>query len=401
MFKKFLKSIEFNFQNLSKSKPSGYNSKLFNFDLITDDTVKNFDSKKYVFYQQFINQIAENPEDFKKVLYEYNLIKVDREKVNKIIDDIVKQYKKISAITDVDILKNEELYKIKKDNIEKKEGEIVKDFIKQLKDAYGIKNDTKNQNDLKLFLGGNDEEILKVQNRLEKEKNQYIENIHNMKKDYEKNKILNKYIDRLDTAINNDNLLSDYEKAERAKDVLDDIEDEDNIYSIQQIEISKEDKLVFIGITFLIRILCLSLVDWALKTNFIVSFTEAYLLYVFMYSIFILLILVIVNISYNMPLADIYNSDSSILSKLGSTLYYFYLIPGNRLSSAGRIIFHLGLLYFITIVSIIIKQTNGQRDSTNEESKIRYDYSFKRDIRNTLNTFTLMSWIFLSMLAIM
>ena len=401
MFKKFLKSIEFNFQNLSKSKPSGYNSKLFNFDLITDDTVKNFDSKKYVFYQQFINQIAENPEDFKKVLYEYNLIKVDREKVNKIIDDIVKQYKKISAITDVDILKNEELYKIKKDNIEKKEGEIVKDFIKQLKDAYGIKNDTKNQKDLKLFLGGNDEEILKVQNRLEKEKNQYIENIHNMKKDYEKNKILNKYIDRLDTAINNDNLLSDYEKAERAKDVLDDIEDEDNIYSIQQIEISKEDKLVFIGITFLIRILCLSLVDWALKTNFIVSFTEAYLLYVFMYSIFILLILVIVNISYNMPLADIYNSDSSILSKLGSTLYYFYLIPGNRLSSAGRIIFHLGLLYFITIVSIIIKQTNGQRDSTNEESKIRYDYSFKRDIRNTLNTFTLMSWIFLSMLAIM
>ena len=399
MFKKFLKSIEFNFQNLSKSKPSGYNSKLFNFDLITDDTVKNFDSKKYVFYQQFINQIAENPEDFKKVLYEYNLIKVDREKVNKIIDDIVKQYKKISAITDVDILKNEELYKIKKANIEKKEGKIVENFITQLKEAYGIKNE--DNNDLKLFVGGNDEEILKVQNRLEKEKNQYIENIHNMKKDYEKNKILNKYIDRLDTAINNDNLSSDYEKAERAKDVLDDIEDEDNIYSIQQIEISKEDKLVFIGITFLIRILCLSLVDWALKTNFIVSFTEAYLLYVFMYSIFILLILVIVNISYNMPLADVYNSDSSILSKLGSTLYYFYLIPGNRLSSAGRIIFHLGLLYFITIVSIIIKQTNGQRDSTNEESKIRYDYSFKRDIRNTLNTFTLMSWIFLSMLAIM
>lgn len=101
-----------------------------------------------------------------------------------------------------------------------------------------------------------------------------------------------------------------------------------------------------------------------------------------------------------MPLSQIYSSDSTILSKLSGTLYYFYLIPGQRLQNSGRILFHLGLLYFVTIVSIIIKQTR-KRNYDEKDQFERYDYSYKREVRNTLSSFTLTAWIFLSFLVIM
>lgn len=401
MFKNFREKIEMNFQKLSSAKPSNVdNTSRFNIDflnLVNDDVVNSIDKEKLDFYKQMVNQISKNSEDFKKVIYEYNLVKMDREKLNDAIEKIVKQYKKIYSITDAEILKNPELYKIKMENIKTKEGKMLNEVVSNTLESYGI---TKT-NELFQKGGAGNETLLEIQNRLKGEKLKYVKNIEDLRKNHDDNMILSKYIDRLDGAMTGDMLSSDYVRAQKVKDVIDDMEDEDNIYSIQKLQISKEDKLVFIGLTFLIRLLCLSLIDWALKTNFIVSFTDAFLLYVFLYTIFILLIVVIVNISYSMPLSEVYSSDSTILSKLASTLYYFYLIPGARFESAGKIIFHLGLLFFVTIVSIIIKQTDGNKDSTDKNSKVRYDYSFKRDINNTLNTFTLMSWIFLSMLAIM
>jgi len=235
---------------------------------------------------------------------------------------------------------------------------------------------------------------------IQSRKMKYLDNIQKYKDIYKKDQILSTYNDKIDTVMNDENVMSDYKKANMVKNVIDEIEDEDNRYSINQLYISKEDKLVFIGVTFLIRLLALSLVDWSLKTNYVVSFTDAFLMYIFLYTVFIIFIIVIVNISYNMPLSQIYSSDSTILSKLSGTLYYFYLIPGQRLQNSGRILFHLGLLYFVTIVSIIIKQTR-KRNYDEKDQFERYDYSYKREVRNTLSSFTLTAWIFLSFLVIM
>ena len=413
----FLKKFEMNFKNLQTVVPLNIEEKKgVSFDLISDNLVKSMDPKKYDFYIQYISQIGNDPEKFKKVLYEYKLVKNKKEKIEKLINDIEKQYNKIFAVTDKQALDDIEIYNKIKKGKKQNEGKKMNDFEDNLISQYYDQDIGKDKDKYKIYKdfnkeqpdngnnghsGGSDEAIQKenevIQN-LQAKKMKYLDNINQMKDIYEDNQILSKYNDKID-AVNN-NVINDYDKANMMKNVIDEIEDEDNMYSIHKFKVSKEDKLIFIGITFLIRLLSLSLIDWSLKTNLVVTFTDAFLLYVFLYTIFIILIIVIVNISYNMPLSELYTGDSTILSQLGSTLYYFYLIPGNRLQSLGKILFHLGLLYFVTIVSIIIKQAKRPNYDQKQDKNERYDYSFKRDIRNTLNSFTLIAWLFLSFLVI-
>ena len=409
----FLKKFEMNFKNLQTVVPLNIEEKKgVSFDLISDNLVKSMDPKKYDFYIQYISQIGNDPEKFKKVLYEYKLVKNKKEKIEKLINDIEKQYNKIFAVTDKQALDDIELYSEIKKGKKQNEGNKMNEFEDNLISQYYDIDKDKDKDKYKIFekqeidktqgaSGGSGEAIQKendvIQN-LQAKKMKYLDNINQMKDIYEDNQILSKYNDKID-AVNN-NATNDYDKATMMKNVIDEIEDEDNMYSIHKFKVSKEDKLIFIGITFLIRLLSLSLIDWSLKTNLVVTFTDAFLLYVFLYTIFIILMIVIVNISYNMPLSELYTGDSTILSQLGSTLYYFYLIPGNRLQSLGKIFFHLGLLYFVTIVSIIIKQTKRPNYDQKQDKNERYDYSFKRDIRNTLNSFTLIAWLFLSFLVI-
>lgn len=405
-FADFLKKFEMNFKNLQHSVPEGIVTKKgVSIDFINDDLVKSMDKKKYDFYVQFMAEIDKNPENFKKVLYEYKLIKNDQEKLDKLLDDIAKQYNKIFSVTDMNALANENIYNAIMNDKKENEGTKLKEFESTIEKKY-IGEGVHDTNKIFNLTGGGDgdgDDLRKLNEKkqeIQSRKMKYLDNIQKYKDIYKKDQILSTYNDKIDTVMNDENVMSDYKKANMVKNVIDEIEDEDNRYSINQLYISKEDKLVFIGVTFLIRLLALSLVDWSLKTNYVVSFTDAFLMYIFLYTVFIIFIIVIVNISYNMPLSQIYSSDSTILSKLSGTLYYFYLIPGQRLQNSGRILFHLGLLYFVTIVSIIIKQTR-KRNYDEKDQFERYDYSYKREVRNTLSSFTLTAWIFLSFLVIM
>lgn len=426
-FQKFLNELKYKFVNLEELKPSGvYASKGNALNFINDEFVNNFSKKKYIFYQELNRILKSNPDVFAKIMYEKKLIKNKIEERKDLISKIVKEYNKIMSVTDKNALKDENLYEIKLEDIKKNEGQILINMIKnQLKEYYkdDDKDDNEMENNLKKTFGLDDEksgngekgqsigggdpftekleesikndenEIRKIKNEEDYKKVKYNENIDKMRDDYERDRPLQKYTEKLDVILNNSS--DNMKKTQMLQNVLDDIEDNETANAFK---ISKEDKLVFIGITFLIRLLSLSLIDWALNTNFVTSFKDIYILYVFLYSVFLLLIVAVVSVSYNQPVAQLYSGESSILSNMASTLYYFYLIPGEELQSARRIIFHLGILYFISIVGIIIQMT-GDKDP--EKNETRYDYYYKKKIRETLSSFTLATWILLSILAMM
>jgi hypothetical protein len=119
------------------------------------------------------------------------------------------------------------------------------------------------------------------------------------------------------------------------------------------------------------------------------------MLYVGVYILFILLIMTVVNMVYIMPIENLFKDDHSFATTIASVLYYFYIVPGKILKSFGRILLHLLLIVFVTIIALFIVQNNPQ----NEDTTINYDYSEKKNIRRQLNNFTLILWILTSIVA--
>jgi hypothetical protein len=217
-------------------------------------------------------------------------------------------------------------------------------------------------------------------------------NIQEQKEDFKKNTDLWKKKKELDE-IREDTNKSDSDKAEDLKKIIDDIEG-DGIMSIKRLEVSREDRLIFIGLTFLLRIVVLTLIEWSLNTNFILTFTNAFLLYICVYSILFVIIIIIVNITYNYPIMDLYTGNHGIFTSMASSLYYFYLIPGSESKHLVRLGVHLGFIIFLTMIAILIK---GNEEKNNEG--LNYDYAVKRNIKRVINDFTMLLWIFTSIIA--
>ena len=226
----------------------------------------------------------------------------------------------------------------------------------------------------------------------EQTKTKIKESIKGKKEDFKENTDLwnkKKELDR----IREDTNKSDSDKAEELKKEIDDIEG-DGIMSIKRLEVSREDRLVFIGLTFLLRIVVLTLIEWSLNTNFILTFTNAFLLYICVYSILFVIIIIIVNITYNYPIMDLYTGNHGIFTSMASSFYYFYLIPGSESKHLVRLGVHLGFIIFLTMIAILIK---GNEEKNNEG--LNYDYAVKRNIKRVINDFTMLLWIFTSIIA--
>lgn len=428
MYKDIFEELSFKFRDLSTLKPDNIRrTNIFN-NLINDDTAHDFNPSRYSFYIQFM-QGLENPELMKKIIYENKLIKSSKQEESKIIENIVNKIntlyyadpmspdyliEKKKIITEEDAKIQDKLNKIVSteyngsENIDKIKN-IVKDtFVTTMTGGAddiitGDNYQTIQQQQLinNNIINRNIEDIDDIDNKINKDIDDKIEinkkrdndNASKLKQKYIDNSLLRKYNDKLDGLLKNNEGDSNTTKVNKIRDLINDI-DNDEFKSIKNLEISKEDKLVFIGITFLLRIISLALIEWSLNTNFVLNFTQAYLLYLTIYILLLLLIIAIVNITYNLPLIETYSSDN-IFVKMASTLYYFYLMPGNRMASAYRLIAHILLLGVLTTIAILIKLSDN-----NDNTNINYDYAKKKKIKTTLNNFTLILWIFSSIIAL-
>lgn len=425
----FWQQLQLKFQNLEEMKPADYVSQRMSLDVLNDDVVSNFNQDRYRFYIELYKIFHENAELFKRMISEKRSIENRMKVKEEIIDKIVKEYNKIFAITDKAALEHPEIYAQQLKMLKETDGKRLIEILGSQLDAYvdEKEKDTKQilekifgvQNGGRIRRGGGegeppqyrDSEISKLENEIQ-EAEKKIENVKlqeenkiyklkqnlvTAKDNYEKNRVVSQYTDKLNLVLDSSD--PNPVKTKKARDIINEIND-DTSNGISSMKITKEDKLVFIGITFLIRLISLSLIDWSLNTNFVVTFKQAFKLYIFLYSIFILLFIVIVNTSQSIPIFEAYGNKSSVLSSISSisnTMYFFYLIPGQEFESGTRIMIHLGVMYFITLIALILNQYDNLDVPTKDN--IRYDYTYKKHIRDKLNTFTLGTWVLLSFIA--
>jgi hypothetical protein len=429
MFKDIYQELAFKFGYLSDLKPDNMKTK-FNFldNMLTETFVHDFNPKRYMFYIEFMKALKD-PATLKKIIYESKLIKAKKEDENKILEDIVKRLNQLYAVTDKNMFANDDVFvEYKRAKIQKEQKEVVKrladamdeyilddknnntgtvvppdkvQIIANIKKAFGSTSNIEingyygmtggvgeRENELKakkeiLEALLNDNEILFKD---------YDSKIDKLKDDYNTTNLLGEYKDKLKTVLDAPTG-DDKIKARKLQDIISEIEDND-MTSIKSLELTKEDRLVFIGITFMIRLLILTIIDWSMTTNFVINFFQVYILYIGLYFVFVLLFVVIVNLTYNLSIYKLYIDKHNLFTSMAGSLYYFYLVPGNMMGSGMRILIHLGLIFFMTVISLFISY-NGSYT----EDEINYNYAEKKQIKRQLNNFTLVLWIFTSILA--
>ena len=470
MFKDIYEELSYKFKHLPELKPQHLKTRINSSALIDDDFVHEISPERYSFYIEF-QKALKDPDVLKDLIYEYKMIKNDKEEENKIINKIVSKINQLYVVSNDNIINNTDEYVKEKNKLLQEEsheiGSRMKNIIgSEVSDNDEVGNiiystftdgkpsappmpsniavnlgnsDNSDNSGNSVNLGNSDNSSNSENNPVAKDKSDKSDKSDNKNMKggrrgggslFDKyKKLLNNESDELDTSndkdpykkktymnqinaikqnFNDSNHLARYRKtlknaydektsnkikAQKLKDIVSDIEN-DEIMTIDNLKISKEDKLVFIGVTFVIRQIVLWLLDWALITNFVTNFTKSFMLYIFIYTLLLLIIVAVVNITYNMPILDLYTGSHGIFTSLASTFYYFYFIPGNELRNSFRILFHLGLMYFIVAIALLVKE----REHAHKDG-LSYDYVEKKRILRVVSDFTLIIWIFTSILS--
>ena len=359
----------------------------------SDDVTKN----KQETYAKYISNYKNIEKNIADATTKLNESDVTIEELNSLKKKLEEDYKYLNDTHFDSIIESlqrdniqlpDTLQKQNQDSITKINDKITELKKKQMNEEF---KETAYQEINKLVLE-NKENLKKAKNQNEDELKKRKENFKSMKDGFLKRSLLHSYEDSLRKILKTDTTNAKL-KAEKLKDVIDDIENNKAV-SIDSLKLTKEDKLVFIGICFIIRLVTLGMIDWALNTNYIVSFTHAYILYVILYCIFILVIICIVNITFRYPIYQLYNGNHGIFTSIASVLYFFYMIPDYVLSSSIRFLVHFGIIIFLTFIALLI-QVNQQ----DNEQLLAYNYTEKKKIRQTLGNFTLLLWFFTSVIA--
>ena len=176
------------------------------------------------------------------------------------------------------------------------------------------------------------------------------------------------------------NKLNEFENAgkdgnyEEQKKIYDEW-DNNPVYSSEIEKVSTTDRVVFIGMTFLFRVLTLYLVEWGINNRMITSFESSFWYYFIIYISFIILWSMLVNI----------NKDEIVFHLL------FYYINTNNSKGMVRIIVHCAIQLLLLPIPFILKEVS---------SPMYLNFEQRRNVINTLSNYTLFIWILTSAIAL-
>jgi hypothetical protein len=161
---------------------------------------------------------------------------------------------------------------------------------------------------------------------------------------------------------------------------------------LKQLEITFDDRLVFIIATFFIRYISLILIQWSIDINIIKNFEEGFLYYAIVYLSIMWFIIFFVNIESTFQV-DYMNFDN-IMNSVRSLFYYFYM----GTNGITRLFIHTFLICILLVIPIIlnIKKTNEYDD---EKKDGIIDFEQRKKLMKTLSLFTIYVWILTSIIA--
>ena len=159
------------------------------------------------------------------------------------------------------------------------------------------------------------------------------------------------------------------------------------------LELTIEDRLVFIITTFFIRYISLILIQWSVDINIIKSFEEGFFFYAVIYISIFWFIVLFVNID-NAVKIDYMNFDN-FMNSIRSIFYYFYM----GTNGITRLLVHSCIICVLLIVPIIlnIKKKSDIEESENKDNIISYDE--RKKLSKSLSLFTIFIWILTSIIA--
>ena len=161
------------------------------------------------------------------------------------------------------------------------------------------------------------------------------------------------------------------------------------------LELTIEDRLVFIITTFFIRYLSLILIQWSVDINIIKSFEEGFFYYAVIYLAIFWFIVLFVNID-NTTKVDYMNFDN-FMNSIRSVFYYFYM----GTNGITRLLVHSCIICVLLIVPIIlnIKKSTYIEEENNDKDKNIISYEERKKLSKSLSLFTIFIWVLTSIIA--
>jgi len=415
------------FQNISKYINTNDLPTSISYDnladiLIDDYDLAKFSNDRYEFYKEYNKIINDDPRILKQIININNKNKLIRKKAKKIIQ-------KIKHLNYRVIKKDDEAGKIIDGELKKKLIEILKNKFTKM--AGGGDRNANLRADIKEFLthpSQSDDKNFKNFEKI-KEKNfgsnyKIKESFNEMKEDikHSNEKDLRKYfkdngINNLDSLnqpiINNADddykykneqsalkkFISEYENAykndkdeqifkQNLKNALTKLETADD-NPLEVLKLTREDRLVFMLVTFFIRYITVLMVQWCIDINIIQDFYQGFLFYAFIYIVIFWFIIMFVNI--DIPKKSYMDFDTG-MGNIRNIFYYFYM----GTNGITRLLTHSLLIIILLIIPILLNIKEKKYNHTEDNI---LDYEERKKLIKTLSLFTIFIWVLTSIIA--
>ena len=352
--------------------------------LLNENYLKAISPRRFNFYVKFVSGLG-NPEALEQFFYKTNDTRQFKEELN----DKALKFNKI----------------LKKfyDNLDENDRNIVINNIKKtLKIKYNYNDDTieKIISTMKMSGGGTlEEEKFKILdgtlNKGKEPMKEFLNKIHNVAPELSAKPIENVE----DLIITKEeqgkiNEISSRSKSEMIKKIRPLYNKYKDDINPENLKITMIDRVIFIATTFIIRYITLMIIDWGLSTNLINNFYRAFLYYCFIYLLFFVFIVMLVNVIVHYPLMELYSSMKII--NIPNLFYYFYIYTNGYI----RLLIHIFLILILLFIPYIINidKINFIK-SEEKKSNISYDYDKKKKILDAISIFSFIIWILTSIIA--
>lgn len=153
-------------------------------------------------------------------------------------------------------------------------------------------------------------------------------------------------------------------------------EDDTDIFTENVTDITINDRVTFIAVTFLIRMVCTFLIDWAVSSGMVDSFNHAFMYYVGLYSLILVFTTFVVS-----------NNEIGI-----QMLMYYMNTTANGYSRIG--VHLLVVLLLLPILFVVNEKNVGGADMMSKTT-----FEFKQQISKSVSNFTLIIWMLTSVIA--
>jgi hypothetical protein len=151
------------------------------------------------------------------------------------------------------------------------------------------------------------------------------------------------------------------------------------VFSPKFAETTLNDRLIFIAVTYIIRSICLFMLDWAINIKMVTTFEQSFNMYLTSYILIFVTLVILVNTSYSQTLNPF-------------KLIFYYI--NADINGSMRIIVHLAIQLFLLPIMFIAKDKVQGSDNGIDT------FEFRQKISRVISSVTMIIWLITSAVAL-